>query len=592
MKNDEPLNYYNKAQNLKNNGNFSGALEALEIANTLKPDFFEARVNSAEACRILGKTAQAIENMEVAIYLKPDFFAGHNALGLLFYSIASFELAIKSFKNAISINPDFFEAYYNLGNCLRDVENFDEAITCFKTAISINPRFIQALTNCGEALLITGMIEEAEHCFLRALDIDKSSNIVISNLLLTQNYNPDYSQKQLFRHHRKYASLMLPCIDPFPAPVKKMCTTDNKLRIGYVSGDFRNHPVSYFIAPLFAYCNKHGFDIFCYSNTKTPDSKTVYFRTQANAWHSICDMTDLEAAEKIRSDKIDILVDLSGHSADNRLGVFYYRPSPIQVTYLGYPNSTGMDSMGYRLTDSICDPTDGEAYYSETLHRLPGGFCCFGPPENAPAVAAAPVTTNNCITFGSTHLLARLNNQVLDLWAILLKRIPSSRLRIVRNTLKGNAATRILDRLTSHGIEASRISLINNVPAHGHLEIYKEIDVLLDTFPWSGHTSACEALFMGVPVISLRGDRFAGRMVSSILSSLCMTDFIAESKEDYVVKSEQIASDIPGLCSLRATLRERMLNSPLCDGKNFTKNIEAAYRRLWDRYCGGAPQFL
>ncbi len=585
MKNSESVNYYNTAQILKNNGDFSSALEALESALRISPDFFEARVNCSEANRILGNTAQAIENMNVALTLKPDFFEGHNAIGLLYHSISSFDHAIGHFKKAVSINPEFAEAFYNLGNCHRDTENFDESIAGFKAAIALNPHFFQAIANCGEAMQITGMIDQAEEYFKKALDINPSSDIVISNLLLTQNYNPGYSQLQLFENHKKYAALIAHRNDKFPPILKKMCTADKKLRIGYVSGDFRNHPASYFLTPLFSYCNHEDFRIYCYSNTQVPDAKTVFFRDRSDSWNSIRDMTDREAAEKIRKDGIDILVDLCGHSADNRLGIFCFKPSPVQVTYLGYPNSTGLTVMDYRLTDNICDPEGQQSFYTEALRYLPHCFCNYAPQERIQASSEPPVKRNNFITFGSTHTLARLNNQVLDLWANILERIPSSRLRIVRNTLKGNAAKRIRDRFIGQGITADRISLVHDIPPNAHLDIYTEIDVLLDTFPWSGHTSACEALFMGVPVISLHGERYAGNMVNSVLSNIGLPEYIAQSKEEYILKAERAATDSSSLIDLRSTLRRKMLESPLCDSKTFVKNIESAYRSMWEAYC-------
>jgi predicted O-linked N-acetylglucosamine transferase (SPINDLY family) len=582
---DEALQSFNLAQSFKTAGDYKAACDSLKTAVKCNPDFFEARVNLSETCRYLGDYADAIHHLVYALKLKPDFHQGLNALGVLYQKTGDAKAAISSFKKAVDCKPDFPDAYYNLGNSLRDIEQFDEAIVCFRMALSLKPSSIEALSNLGEALQITGSIKEAEACFKSAIDIDPSCSIAFSNYLLTLNYDPEFGPRELYDRHRKYGATFTPSQLPFSfandrSPIRR-------LRIGYVSGDFRNHPVAHFFKPVFFHHYATDFDVFCYSNARNPDETTELLRKHAGHWLNVFGMPDSELVDAIRAEAIDILVDLSGHSADNRLPVFAQKAAPVQVTYLGYPNTTGLAAMDYRITDRVADPLCEAPVHTEKLVRLSPCFCCYSPPSAAPAPGPVPFRQNGFVTFGSTHMLGRINDDVLDLWASLLQSVPLSRLFIMRTTLTGGSLDRVNKRFESHGIEKSRIIVKNTVPAaEGHLAVYREMDIFLDSFPWSGHASACEALWMGVPVVTLLGDRHAGRMVSSVLSCLDMKDCIAGTKDDYLAVARGLAKDIDRLENLRLTLRDRMKNSPLCDGKTFAANLEEAYRTMWLEWCG------
>jgi predicted O-linked N-acetylglucosamine transferase (SPINDLY family) len=582
---DQALQCFEKAQTFKDARDFASARTWLEAAIELEPDFFQAHVNLSEACRILGDDSAAIQQLSSALKLKPDFYAGHNALGVLLQKKDDYKGAVAAFKKAIEYKPDFAEAYYNLGNCLRDVEKFDEAIACFRMASTLDPSCIEALSNLGEALQTTGRIDEAVQRFEAVIRIAPQSAMAFSNYLLTLNYLPSYGPKLLYEQHKRFDAAFGRTQDT-STKFANDCSPLRKLKIGYVSADFRNHPVSYFLEPFFSYCNKADFEIFCYSGARTQDAKTALFKRLSDHWTDVFDMTDTDFAATIRAHGIDILVDLSGHSADNRLPVFAQKAAPLQVTYLGYPNTSGLSAMDYRMTDGICDPPGEPVAHSEKLMRLSPCFCCYCPPQNAPAPGEVPFRQTGVVTFGSTHTLARLNDALLDLWAGLLSKIPSSRLLIMRTTLKGSGLDRVYKRFESRSVDRNRLVIQNTVPAGGHLAVYRDVDVFLDSFPWSGHTSACEALWMGVPVVTLRGDRHAGRMVASILSCLDMKDCIAGTKEEYLSVAREMAANIDNLETLRATLRDRMINSPLCDGQTFTANLEEAYVAMWREYCG------
>jgi protein O-GlcNAc transferase len=581
---DQTLQFLEKAQNFKNSGDFASAREWLEKAVRLDPDNFEATVNLSEACRVLGDDDNAIHHLSHALKLRPGFYAGHNSLGVLFRKKGDFKAAILALNKAVDCNPDFFEAYYNLGNCMRDLEEFDGAIACFERALALNPRSIETLSNLGEAFQISGRIKDAERCFKSALDVDPACSVAFSNYLLTLNYDPDFAPRDLYREHKKFgAAFSRP---PHERIFANDMTPARRLRVGYVSADFRGHPVSGFLLPVLRHHHAIDFDVFCYSGVKDSDAKTDAFRRISPHWTDVTAMPDTEMAEKIRTDGIDILVDLSGHSADNRLPVFALKPAPVQVTYLGYPNTTGMAAIDYRITDRVADPLCEVSSHTERLVRISPCFCCLDPIENAPVPGPLPALRNGGVTFGSTHMLARLNDGVLDLWASLLERVPLSRLVIMRTTLKGTSLARVLGRFEFRGIDTNRIIVRNTVSQEGHLAVYREIDIFLDTFPWSGHTTSCEALWMGIPVVTLLGNRHASRMVASVLSCMNLKEHIAGTTAEYLSIAGNLAGNLDILDNLRGTLRDRMAAGPLCDGKSFTASLEQAYRTMWRDYCG------
>jgi predicted O-linked N-acetylglucosamine transferase (SPINDLY family) len=338
--------------------------------------------------------------------------------------------------------------------------------------------------------------------------------------------------------------------------------------------------------PVLRCHDQEHFETFVYSDRAVPDQVTQRLRGIVGNWREAFCWSDAELAARIRSDEIDILVELSGHTAQNRLGAVALRPAPIQVSYLGYPSTTGLTSLDYRFTDAIADPPGEPVQYSEQLWRLSPGFCCYAASEDLPPVSPLPCATRSEITLGSLHHLAKLNGQVLDLWASVLKALPECRLLVFRNTLHGFAAERLTREMTQRGIESNRFELRHAMPTSGsHLSLYDEIDLTLDVLPWSGHTTSCESLWMGVPVVSLAGNRFAGRMVASVLTLAGFTQWIATDAEQYLEIVRQLVADRTKLAALRNGLRNRVAHSPLSDGATFTRSLENAYRGMWHKYC-------
>ncbi|MFW6255150.1 MAG: hypothetical protein ACOC41_09510, partial [Chitinivibrionales bacterium] len=360
---------------------------------------------------------------------------------------------------------------------------------------------------------------------------------------------------------------------------------DRPLRIGYISPDFRLHSVAYFLEPLLQFHTKSLFEIYCYSDVAVPDDVTKRLQTHVHKWRIIAGATDTQVADQVYNDRIDILVDLAGHSGKNRLGVFMMKPAAIQVTYLGYPATTGLSTMDYRLTDEYADPAGQEIYHTEELYRLPASFLCYRPPEIYPKVAESPCRQNGYITFGSFNNLPKISEDVIRLWADILTRIPSSRMVIkTRQTRDPVVCKRIGDSFAAFGIEPARIQFLGHVSnVKDHLCCYNKIDIALDTFPYNGTTTTFEALWMGVPVVSLRGDHHASRVGYSIMSNLGLESLVAESPEKYSRIATFLSEDISRLGILKKSLRGVLSGSVLCDSRGFVQKVELAYREMIEK---------
>ncbi len=404
------------------------------------------------------------------------------------------------------------------------------------------------------------------------------------------NYRPDLSQAQLFREHAAWA-------ERFASPMAPAATHPNPpeperpLRVGYVSGDFRRHPVAFFVEPLLRCHDRRVVQPFCYSNSGERDDLNDHLRALVPDWRDIAGLDDDAVAALIRRDRIDVLVDLSGHTARNRLPVFARKPAPVQVTAIGYVNTTGLAAMDYRLTDGWCDPpgTD-ETHFSESLWRLPGGFNCYAPPNGLPAPGPAPLMGCGHVTFGSFNNMDKVSPEVLDLWAQLLRAVPGARLVLKTKTLSESAVgAAIRARFAAAGVDAGRIELIEwSATLREHFEHYRRIDIALDPFPYNGTTTTCEALMMGVPVIALAGERHAARVSASILARLGLEVLVAPDPAGYLARAQALALKPEAVANLRAGLRRRIAASPLADAAGYTRGLEAAYREMWRRWCATA----
>jgi predicted O-linked N-acetylglucosamine transferase (SPINDLY family) len=347
------------------------------------------------------------------------------------------------------------------------------------------------------------------------------------------------------------------------------------------------HPCALFLLPLFRHHDRRQFEIICYAQVTHPDLHTRQFQDLVPVWRNTVRRTDSEVAAMIRDDQIDILVDLKLHTAGNRLLIFAHKPAPVQVTWLGYPGTTGMNAIDYRLTDPHLDPPDGDqTCYSERTIRLPDTFWCYDPLTDEPQVNALPCLQNGYVTFGSLNNFLKINDDVLSLWAQVLGGIPGSRLILLAP--QGSARRRVLDRMTSAGISPDRIEMLDRHPRCQYLQTFHRIDISLDTFPYNGHTTSLDSFWMGVPVITLVGPTIVGRAGLGQLTNLGLPDLIAHAPEQYIQIATKLAADTPRLNDLRSTLRQRMKVSPLMNADRFTRNIESAYRIMWQTWSASS----
>jgi protein O-GlcNAc transferase len=603
-------------------GRFEAAVSRYRNAIAIHPDFPEALNNLGIALKDQHRFREAIAEYQRALELLPDRAEVWNNLGDALHSLGDRASAITHYRKAVALRPDYGRAWRNLGEALQESGRLDEAQECLGRALAFEPGLDAALspaeigvleTQRGFARLVEG-IEAAgardpllgdaylacgegkgppQGCdpdtaerfrFAAQLRADYSNHL--SHLLLVLHYDPAVAPQMLRDGHGE--------AERFHAAAPRFTGWENRrdperrLRIGYVSADFRVHSVGYFLSTIFRNHNDAIVETYCYSGCIDEDEETAFYKSRATRWRATIEMSDDQLATQIREDGIDILVDLSGHTAGHRLGAFARKPAPLQVTWLGYPDTTGLSAIDYRLTDYIVDPPGpADGLSSERLFRLPDGFHCYTPSASAPEVTALPADQKGFVTFGSFNNLLKINRDVLDAWAAILKRVPNSRLRLKTRWLHApEMRDRVHHLFEQRGIARDRVELMGKLPTSAeHLATYGDVDISLDTFPYNGATTTCESLWMGVPVVTLAGDRHAARVGASMLSRVGLERLVADRPQDYIEAATRLAADLPALARLRADLRGRLAASPLCDGPRFTSELEAAFRTMWRGWC-------
>jgi protein O-GlcNAc transferase len=435
----------------------------------------------------------------------------------------------------------------------------------------------------GNVALSSGRVREAIAFYDRAAEVQADYAVWGQNALFVRNYSDEVDANELFAAHREWG-LKQPRVEHV-TKARPVLHRRHRLKIGFVSPDLRRHSVAHFVTPILGYIDSAAFEVICYYNHRSSDVVTSALRRFADTWRSVTGKSARMVAEMIARDEVDVLVDLAGHSAANRLDVFAYAPARMQVTYLGYPTTTGVRAMHYRLTDWVVDPEGAEALSTERLLRLPDSYFCYMAPEEAPAVSNLPALSRSGITFGSFNNMAKLTPTTLRIWGRLLKALPQSRLRLKNKSLE-NAMVRndLLQRIRQYGVEEDRVQLMGWESARtSHFALYNDIDIALDTLPYNGATTTCEALWMGVPVVTLSGSTHASRMGASILSAAKVGEQIAEDEDAYVNICRALAADVAKLAGLRARLRSRIASSPLMNYIQFARNFERTLLTAWER---------
>jgi len=576
--------YYNLGNALRKKGRPEEACEAYTRAVGLRPELAEAHNNLGDALWHLGRFDEAIAACRRAIALRPDLAEPHNTLGNAFRGKGLLDEAIDAYSRAIGLRPGLAEAHNNLGDALRHLGRFDEALAALDQAIRLEPDLAGAHNNLGNVLRDQGRIDEALVSYLKAIQAKPGYSSVGSNFVYTLHFHPRYDAQTILAEHRKWASNYAEPLAQQIHPHDNDRTPDRRLRIGFLSPDFRAHPVGRLLPPLFSNLDRRRSEIIGYSNVRAADAVTDQLKALADRWYDVTSLDDSQVAEQIRAHRVDILVDLALHTGNNRLLVFARRPAPVQMTMLGLPATTGMHTMDYRLTDPYLDPpgvTDGE--YTERSIRLPHCFWCYPPPDEALPVGELPARKNGFVTFGCLNQFVKVSRPALQSWIGILQSLPGSRLVI--HSQPGSHLNAIRRLFQDGGVSQDRVEFVARIPQSPHFHRYHELDLGLDPFPYSGGVTTMDSLWMGVPVITLAGRTAVGRSGVSILSNAGLPDLIAGSPEEYVAIAVKWARDLKRLADLRAGLRETMLASPLMDGKRYAANVEEALRGMWKRWC-------
>lgn len=532
----------------------------------------------------LGDSEAGIRSVQTAISLNQQAGDFQNNLGNIFRDLGRFDEALSCFQSAIRIKPDYALAHNNLGNVFYSQRKVDPAIEAYRAAIRFKPLLAEAHNNLAVALKDQGMLDEAIAEFRKAIELKPDYAQAHSSLVYTTYFHPDYDAKAIAEEHRvwnlRHAEPLRPCIQAHTNDR----SPDRQLRIGYVSSDFRKQPVGYFMQPLLANHDREKLAIYAYSQVRMRDEITERSQSFVDVWHDIIGLSDDQVAEQIRRDRIDILVDLTMHMEHNRALVFARKPAPIQVAYLAYPGTTGLRTIDYRLTDPHLDVHDkNDHFYSEQSICLPETYWCYQPTFPEIPVSTLPAESNDWITFGSLNNFCKVTTRTFSLWCRLLQAVPQSRL--VLHSHEGSHRQRAWDLLEKSGISPERLRFVAMQPHADYLREYDRIDIALDPFPYAGGTTTCDAIWMGVPVVTLCGETGVGRGGLSILSNVGMADCVGFSEDEYIRIAIRLAGDIPKLATMRSMLRQRMERSPLMNATRFTRHVEAAYRTMWQTWC-------
>jgi len=569
-------------------GRHEAAVEYIGRAIGLKGDAAVFHRNMAVVYRALRRGPEAIAYCRRAIELDRVDAELHNNLGAILQDVGRFEEAVGSHCRAIELRPDFAEAHFNLGLALKRLGRLEEAIGSYRRALALKPDYADAQSNLGAALMEEGKLEEALAAYRRALELDPALVAAADNRLVALQYRPGISLPALALAHAEYERRYTGPLRTAWRPHRNLRDPRRRLRLGFVSPDFGRHPVGFFLVGCLEHLDPGQYETACYCDRVHEDDIAPRFRAAAALWREVAGLDDQQLADQISADQVDILFDLTGHSARNRLLAFARKPVPLQVTWIGYEGTTGLSAMDYLLADRYVVPEGTEQYYREQVLRMPEGYLCYDPPPAAPPVGSLPARAPGELTFGSFNNLGKINSAVVKVWADILRRLPNARLVLKYQGLgEEHMQQRYRELFAGCGVGPKQLMLLPPSRYGEYLATYQHIDLALDPFPFSGSATTCEALWMGVPVVTCPGETFAGRHSLSHLSNVGLTETIARDLDEYVEIAVALAGDLPRLSAMRARLRDQMAASPLCDGKRFATNLATVLRGVWQRWCEG-----
>jgi predicted O-linked N-acetylglucosamine transferase (SPINDLY family) len=606
-----PEAHYNLGRALHEQGAIEGAIAAYRQAISLRPEFAEAHYNMGAGLRQAGQLDDAATALRHAVALRPEHADAYgllggiltdlgrndeataalgkaialglesphvyNNLGLALKATGDFAGAIASFQKAIALGPQLMAPYNNLGIALYPLGRLDESIATLRKAIELHDEpYIHS--NLGNALRDAGLLDEAIAAYRKATTARDFT--AYGNLLVAIYFHPDYDAKRIYDEHAAWARRYVQPLGPPVLRHENDRDPDRRLRIGYFSHRLGNRPLGRLLLPLLANHDPQAVEVYCYCDVATDDHITRQLRAHVDVWRDTGNLSDERVAELVHRDKVDIFVDLTMHMAGSRLLAFARKPAPVQVTYLAYAGTTGVGAIDYRLTDPYLDPADRDnSVYFEKSVRLGRTYWCIAEPPEAPPLPEFSSGPSGPITFGCLNSYFKVTPAALRTWARLLREVPNSRLLL--HAGEGSHRDRAKDLFAAEGVDRDRIRFVGFVQLEAYFQQYQQIDIALDPFPYPGGTTTLDALWMGVPTVTLAGDSAHSRGGMSILSNIGLTDLAATSPEQYVEIASKLASDLPRLAELRATLRPRMQASPLMDGPQFARDVEAAYRQMW-----------
>ena len=598
--------------------NVKEAIAHFQHAISLGLDSFAVHFRAAICFEKLGGYHDALRSIKKAIMIDSSNSDAFNQLGAIYLSLREWESAkpcfekalelsesgvslsnlavtqmmlgepekaIDAIKRAIQIDPTDANAHNTLGTIYMETGAILKALEEFRLAVKYRPDFAEALSHIGGALLRLRRTKEAVQAYEKALSVNPHDPEFHNNRNLALNYDSSFSAAVIFQKHREFGEIFDRPSDRFQRPPRPK----EKLRIGYISADFRKHSVNYFLEPVLRNHDSDSFEIFCYHNSNIEDAVTLTLKQFADQWRTIKNLTDEQAAQLVNDDQVDILVDLSGHTNGSRLPVFGFKPAPIQCTWLGYPNTTGLKTIDYRLTDELTDPSAGsDRYYTETRFRIDGGFSCYqGDVSVGPANRIRQPKSTSGITFGCFNNLIKVTDEVIEVWSTILHNVPSARLILKTGLSRANDLVEpIVEQFSRAGVDPERINIKSRIEDWAeHVKLYDEIDIGLDPFPYNGTTTTCEALWMGVPVIVLAGNNHVSRVGHSLVTQVGYPELSADTTQGYVTIATELANDENRLSSIKNNLRPRMQASSLGDHGGFTDKLETAYKTMWKKLC-------
>ena len=531
----------------------------------------------------LGDLNASEKSHKKAISLNQNFSEAYANLGNIFFNQGKFKEAIDNYNIAIKLQPNVAGFYNNLANIYRKTGFLTDSQNYYNKAIALKPNYSSAYCNLGNTMRDFGDLEGAEKNYRKAIKYNPNFLEAYSNLLYLQSSSSGNTNSYLMEA-RKYGHLVNKSFN------KKfsnwnLLSDSKKLRVGFVSNDLRKHPVGYFLENLLLKLQNSSLELFAYSNNSVEDEFTSYIKPLFSKWIEISNTGDKDAANIIYNDNINILIDLSGHTSGNRLPIFALKPSPVQLTWLGYWASTGLKEIDYILGDPYVTPKKEEKNYSENIWQLPEIFACFSEPKFSIDIGKSPVISNGYITFGCFNNLAKMTNDVVNVRSEILRKIPNSKLFLKNNQLKDRLTRKkVIEKYAKCGISSERLILEGNSSREKYLETYNQVDISLSPFPYGGSTTTIEGLWMGVPTLVKSGDSFISRVGESILYNSSLSDWVCSSNDDYIAKAIMYSSDINKLKKLKMNLRNDILSSVIFDSQRFSLNFESALWKIWNKY--------